>query len=174
MYVTMKRGQSPLFYCLLLMINLIEKISGYAHEVVDGTEYFVVDVIQSKKGGLISVLLDGDEGIPIQKCTEVNRHVSQRIDEEIPDDVGAFVVEVSSPGVDRPLKLERQFPKHIGRNLSFEDAEGNKVEGKLLAVKDGNVDIEQEYKEKGKKKQILTKQYSLTSISNPVVVVSFK
>lgn len=156
-------------------MELAAQIEAWAIEALETEpQYFVVEILRSKTGKQISVLLDGDQGISISKCGEVGRYISRKVDEEIPDDIGAFTVEVSSPGVDRPLKLARQFPKHIGRSLRFTDDEGKEQEGVLKAVNGEELNLEQSIKEKGKKKQVFEKTYLVNSIKDPKVVVSFK
>ncbi len=155
-------------------MELAEKIREFAEAAIEDPQYFVVEVISSGSGRTISVLMDGDEGIPISECSRVSRAISARVDEEIPDEVGAFTIEVSSPGVDRPLRQLRQFPKHIGRNLQFTDKEGRKREGKLLELEDNRLKLEEEVKEKGKKKQMVVNQYIMEEMHDPRVVVSFK
>lgn len=169
-----KRGQSPLFYCIEM--DIVKLIEQWASETLTDTSYFLVEVLQSKKGGLISVLIDGDEGVNIDECVRVNRYISKRIDEEVPDDFGAFVVEVSSPGVDRPLKFQRQYPQHIGRKIQFTLADGQEKTGVLIAVSQEQITIEEEVKEKGKgkKKQMVNNGYSIATMINPKLIVSFK
>jgi ribosome maturation factor RimP len=155
-------------------MELLKQIEAYAREKVDGSEFFVVEVVQEKSGRMIRVLLDGDTGISISKCGEVSRHISARIDEEIPDETGAFTVEVSSPGADRPLKMERQYHKHLGRDLSFRDESGTTHEGTLKSIENGVIVLEETFKEKGKKKQVIENTYAIDKIIDPKVVVSFK
>lgn len=156
-------------------MELAAQIEQWANEALQGeTEYFVVEVLRSKTGKQITVLLDGDQGIPIQKCGEVSRFISRMVDEEVPDEVGAFTVEVSSPGVDRPLKMIRQFAKHLGRSLRFTDEEGKEQEGVFKALDGEVLSLEMTIKEKGKKKQVVERTYNLSSITDPKVVVSFK
>lgn len=155
-------------------MELAAKIRAFAEEAIEDPQYFIVEVVTEANGKMIKVLMDGDAGIPIAECGRVSRNISNRIDEEIPDEVGAFTVEVSSPGVDRPLKLARQFTKHVGRSLSFTDADGNKHEGRFVEM-DGNIlKIEEAFKEKGKKKQLLLNEFNIEQINDPRVVVSFK
>lgn len=155
-------------------MELAAKIREYVEAALVDPQYFLVDVLKSNNGKLISVLLDGDAGIPIAECSRVSRAISARIDEEIPDETGAFTVEVSSPGVDRPLKQIRQFPKHIGRSLEFGAADGKKHEGRLVNVEGDTLTLEESFKEKGKKKQLLLNTYKFEQINDPRVVVSFK
>lgn len=155
-------------------MELKEKIEAFVREALEDPQYFIVDVITSKSGRTISVLLDGDAGIPIDVCGKVSRAVSARIDEEIPDEVGAFTVEVSSPGVDRPLKQLRQLPKHVGRSLVFTDGQGTRHEGVLKEVRGEALVLEETFKEKGKKKEVRESEYIFEQLSDPRVVVSFK
>lgn len=155
-------------------MELAAKIKGFVEEAIEDPQYFLVEVLKSGNGRLITVLLDGDEGIPIAECSKVNRAISARIDEEIPDETGAFTLEVSSPGVDRPLKHLRQFTKHIGRNVEFVDMLGTKREGRLTELSGDLLKIEESFKEKGKKKQLLLNEYKFEQMSDPRVVVSFK
>src|SRR6476619_4713909 len=64
----------------------------------------------------IKVFLDADDGLTIEKCTSVNKALYKYIEETglFP---GGFSLEVSSPGVDEPLKLHRQYKKNTGRKV---------------------------------------------------------
>ena len=57
---------------------------------------------------------------------------------------GTFSLEVSSPGVDEPLKLKRQYIKNIGRYLEIDTTEGNHLEGKLLMADESAIELEEE------------------------------
>lgn len=155
-------------------MDLGGKIRQFVEEALEDPQYFLVDIVQRGDGRLFTILLDGDAGIPISECGRINRKISNRIDEEIPDDIGAFTIEVSSPGVDRPLKSLRQLTKHLGRTLSFIDAGGERQEGKLKELKENTLIIEQAFKEKGKKQQLLLNEYKWEQIQDPKVVVTFK
>ena len=82
----------------------------------------------------ISVIIDGDEGVPLSECIRVNRAVESKLDREEED----FSLEVSSPDVTNPLVVFRQFKKNIGRILSVKTAE-EKIEGKLVEVIGDNI-----------------------------------
>lgn len=91
----------------------------------------------------IKVFLDADDGITIEKCTSVNKALYKYIEESglFPD--GNFSLEVSSPGVDEPLKLYRQYKKNIGRNVEVLMNDAGRVEGKLLEVNDEGIIVEE-------------------------------
>ena len=77
--------------------------------------HFVVEVKISPDLKRIGVALDGDTGVDIDFCAAVSRELGNEL--ETLEDLGAYVLEVSSPGADAPMKLLRQFPKHVGREL---------------------------------------------------------
>ncbi len=120
----------------------------------------------------ISVYVDGDQGVTIDKCVKLNRALYKQIVEEgvCPD--GEFALEVSSPGVDEPLILERQYTKNIGRVVEVTDNEGKLIEGKLLNVTTEGIEIEEE-KGKGKKKEVVKHLIPFTAIQTTVVKIIF-
>ena len=94
-------------------------------------EYFLIEV-KVKPTNNIKVYIDGDKGISIEKCVYFNRLLYKKIDEAGMFPEGDFSLEVSSPGLDKPLKLHRQYLKNIGRNIEVTFNDGSKKEGKLL------------------------------------------
>lgn len=160
---------------LLYMINLEETLKNFAQEFLEGSEHFLIEVEKSTKNSTkYVVVIDGDEGVSIDACSQLSRHISKKVDEELEDDLEAFTYEVSTPGVDRPLMLERQYPKHIGRTLKF-TAEEKVIKGEILEVSNGELTLNVEEKQKGKKKLEYTKQvFKLKDINEPKIIVSFK
>lgn len=120
----------------------------------------------------ISVYVDGDQGVTIDKCVKLNRALYKQIVEEgvCPD--GEFALEVSSPGVDEPLVLERQYTKNLGRVVEVTDLEGKMIEGKLLSATAEGIEVEEE-KGKGKKKEVIKHQIPFSSIKSTVVKIIF-
>lgn len=79
--------------------------------------------------GKISVVIDGDAGVPLNECIRISRAVEGNLDREEED----FSLEVSSPDIAKPLQKLRQYKKNIGRTLKVKTAE-SKTEGKLVEV----------------------------------------
>lgn len=98
-------------------------------KIADRPELFLVEVKMLPNNKLI-IHVDGDEGISIQDCVAISRHVGFHLEEENAIEQ-AYNLEVSSPGVGEPLKLIRQYNKNIGRTVSVKLKEGLKKEGKL-------------------------------------------
>ncbi len=105
-------------------------------------EYFLVEV-KVKPTNNIKVYIDGDKGISIEKCVYFNRQLYKKIDEAEMFPAGDFSLEVSSPGVDKPLKLYRQYLKNTGRNVEVTFNDGSKKEGKLLQATNEDIVLEQ-------------------------------
>jgi ribosome maturation factor RimP len=165
--------KSPLFY--RRMIGLEEKIKAYLEEIVADPQYFIVDIVISGNDKVkIVVLLDGDEGVSIDYCASVSRQLGHRMEE---DGVleKAYVLEVSSPGLDHPLTNLRQYEKNVGRNVKVDTTDGKSIRGELLEAKEDFILVNQEIKEKGKKKIKLEEtKVSFENIDKTKVLVSFK
>ena len=141
-------------------------------KIADRPELFLVAIKMLPNNKLI-IHVDGDEGISIQDCAAISRHVGFHLEEENAIEK-AYNLEVSSPGVGEPLLLTRQYHKNIGRELSVKLNEGVVKEGKLLAVTESAILIEEKVKEKGKKVQLVEKQIEFNSIVETKVLISFK
>ena len=141
-------------------------------KIADRPELFLVEVKMLPNNKLI-IHVDGDEGISIQDCVAISRHVGFHLEEENAIEQ-AYNLEVSSPGVGEPLKLIRQYNKNIGRTVSIKLKEGLKKEGKLLAVTDNNLLIEESVKEKGKKAVTIQTDVPFNDILETSVLISFK
>jgi ribosome maturation factor RimP len=104
--------------------------------------YFLVD-LRIKPTNNIKVFLDGDAGITIEKCVQFNRALYKKMEEAgfFPD--GDFSLEVSSPGLDEPLKSIRQYKKNIGRKVEVLLEDGTKKEGRLAEVGEDGIIVEE-------------------------------
>ena len=104
-------------------------------------EYFLVS-IRIKPTNNIKVFIDGDNGIAIEKCVRFNRKLYKLIEETGMFPEGEFSLELSSPGVDEPLKMHRQYPKNIGREVEVLFTDDTTKQGKMLAVTEADITIE--------------------------------
>ena len=105
----------------------------------DLTDCFLVDVQLSKSKNL-TVFIDSDEGVTYAKCRIISRHLEAVIEENrwLPE---KYTLNVSSPGADKPLKMWRQYPKHIGRELKVLLKDGNEVSGELLNASENKLEL---------------------------------
>lgn len=137
----------------------------------DREDVFPVEV-KVHPGNKILIFLDADNGITIDKCAQINRALYKLIEENALFENENFSMEVSSPGVDEPLKLKRQYKKNIGRTVEVILMDGSKKQGKLISVNDEEIIIE-EAEGKGKKAIIKTTLILFNNIMHTKVLVTF-
>lgn len=128
--------------------------------------------IKIKPTNNYKVYIDADGGLGIEKCTRINRALYRQIEEQGLHPDGNFSLEVSSPGIDEPLKLLRQYKKNIGRHVEVVLNDGQKKEGKLKEVADAAITIEQ-VSGKGKKAITADVQINLDDIKQTTVQIKF-
>ena len=149
-----------------------QKIEDFVAEIT--SQYGTVFPVEIKisPANDIKVFLDADDGITIEKCTAVNKALYKYIDGTglFPD--GNFSLEVSSPGVDEPLKLHRQYKKNTGRRVEVLLNDGGKVEGTLLNTGDNEITIE-ERKGKGSKLTSQSTTILFSQIKHTKVLITF-
>ena len=114
--------------------------------------YFLVET-SVKPTNNIRVFVDADQGAAIDQLSKINRALYKWVEENLFPN-GDFSIEVSSPGLDEALKLDRQYLKNIGRMVEIVLKSGLKKEGKLISVSENEIMIEEE-KGKGKKKEVI-------------------
>lgn len=150
-------------------IQQIEKLVALILE--EETEYFLVS-LKIKPTNNIKVFIDGDNGLPIEKCVRFNRKLYKLIEEAAWYPEGEFSLELSSPGIEEPLKMNRQYIKNIGRNVEVVFLDDTKKEGKLLAVTEADIIIE--FTE-GKGKKAVTEQLVIpfSNIKTTTVQIKF-
>ena len=141
-------------------------------KIADREDLFLVDVKMHPNGKLI-ILVDGDNGIGIQDCAAISWHVGFHLEEESVLE-HAYNLEVSSPGIDTPLKQVRQYQKNIGRTLSIKVGDTKRA-GNLLSVSEEGVTIEEKVKqEKGKKASLVESFIPFDQILETKVLISLK
>lgn len=115
-----------------------ENIIKISNEIAEKLGFFVVDISfrGDQRKRIIEVFVDGEKNVSADDLAEISREINKTI--EANDLIKeSYRLDVSTPGVDRPLKYLKQFPKHINRNfeITFNTEDGIKtVNGKLMAV----------------------------------------
>lgn len=140
---------------------------------VDDEGYFLVDV-EIKPSNKIVVLVDGDEGVPIEFCVALSRLIEGSLDREKED----FELEVSSPGIGQPLKVHRQFLKCVDRNVEVITLDGMKYKGILKSATKAEIVVAEEKQVKipGRRKkevQIIEHQFSFEDIKSVKETIKF-
>lgn len=150
----------------------IETISRLADEVLqEHPACFLVEV-KIKPTNNVQVYLDGEEGISISTCTQVNKALYKKLEDSQLFADGDFSLEVSSAGLSEPLKLFRQYKKNIGRNVEVVLKSGEKLEGKMIEVEEDKILLEQ-LKGKGKKQEIINHSISFNDIKSTKIQIIF-
>jgi len=148
--------------------NIKEILAAAYKEEEELSDCFTLNVlIHGKK---VEIFSDSDTGIKFWQCQKLSRKVEAYLDESqvLGED---YTIEVSSPGVDKPLQLFRQFPRNVGRTLvvTFEDE--SKLEAKMEAVTEEEITLKVPGPKKGMFK---SKTFPFDTIRSAVVQVSFK
>jgi ribosome maturation factor RimP len=154
-------------------MEIAVEIKRIVEERLIGDSQFVVavHVSSSKAPQKVVVVVDGDAGVTIDDCATISRELSKVLD-NIPRLSEHYVLEVSTPGLDQPLQLLRQYRKNIGRKLKVRLNEST-LEGQLLEVTDENITLAQEVGT-GKKKATVPVVVNFSEIDKTFVLVSFK
>jgi ribosome maturation factor RimP len=111
----------------------IQAIEQWAGQIIDSAAGDFLVELKLQPGNNIKVFVDGDNGVAIDKLVHYNRSLYKRIEESGMFPGGNFSIEVSSPGLDEPLKMYRQYLKNIGRDVEVILKDGIKKEGNSLA-----------------------------------------
>jgi ribosome maturation factor RimP len=131
------------------MRQMPETLVRLAEPVVTGLGYELVGIEHHAGRGrpLVRVYIDAEEGITVDACAQVSRQLSAVFDVEEPIS-GPYTLEVSSPGIDRPLFTREQFHRFRGEEVQLKltrlVAGQRRMKGKLLEVSEQAVVLEQE------------------------------
>ncbi len=154
-----------------------EQIAIFIDEALEGTDCFLVD-FKIKPTNNYKIYIDSDTQFTLEKCMRINRNLRKKVEEAelYPD--GDVSLEVSSPGVDSPLKLFRQYKKNIGRTLEIilTDEAAMGITGKLITVEEDTIQIEKK-QIKSRSKKIIPEveilDIPLSSIKSATVCIEF-
>jgi ribosome maturation factor RimP len=151
------------------LIRIIEEKVN--HLLGTHPSHFLVEV-RIKPTNNVKVFIDADEGVILSELIDYNRKLYKQLEESTLFPNGDFSLEVSSPGLDEPLKLFRQYKKNIGRFVEVHFKDSTKKEGKLIDATQDGIIIETETG-KGKKKEIKQESILFDQIKNTKIQVKF-
>lgn len=140
-------------------------------QLIGSDDVFLVEV-KVIPGHNIKVFLDADNGVTIEKCIRINRALYKQIEESDLFADGDFSLEVSSPGVEEPLRLYRQYIKNIGRTVEIIMNDGSRKEGKLIDINEQEIIIEEKTGQ-SKKAVINTTNILFNQVKHTKVLVTF-
>lgn len=139
--------------------------------MIEGTDMFLVN-FKVKPTNNFKIYIDADSGFSIDKSVSINRRLRAAIDEAGFFPEGDYSLEVSSPGIDEPLVMHRQYLKNIGREVlvTLNNEAKSEIEGKLTKVEDEHITVATT----NKKKEVTEHQIAIADIASIVVQISFK
>ena len=145
-------------------LKLVEGLLSEKFAEEEFKDCFLVDIEYSKVNNKLQVFIDSDSDFGFDKCRKISRHLESYIDEH--GVLGSkYTLEVSSPGLYRPLKFKRQFVKNKGRVLKVNLEEGGKVEGRIMEVDEVKIVLEIKN---------ISRSINFESIKSAQLVPSFK
>ena len=140
----------------------------------DFADCFLID-IKLHEHKKLDVFVDADSGMTFRRCQRLSRYLESYIDEE--GWLGPkYVLEVSSPGLSRPLKLKRQYYKNIGRKIKVKTIDGQSQTGIMTVVTEEAITLEEKVRIKeGKKKKTVIQQTEIPfeHIRKAVIQITF-
>ena len=148
-------------------------VKKLVEEMLDD-KMFLVEITVSQRN-VINVFVDSYDGLTIEQCISISRHVEHSFDREEED----FELQVSSPGLSEKFKVKEQFYKYIGREIELVTVSDVELQGVIQSATDDEIILEtsaRELVEGQKKKQLVVKQYHLKydEIKSAKAVISFK
>lgn len=122
---------------------LKDQISEYITPALHKAGYFLEDVnlVSPGQHRIVTVIVDGERALNLDQVTVASKLVSELLDEATFMGETPFTLEVTSPGIDRPLTLPRHFAKNVDRLLKVTKTDGDVVTGRILANTDSDVTL---------------------------------
>jgi ribosome maturation factor RimP len=117
----------------------------------------------------IAIVVDGDNPLDLDAVAELSRVASELLD-TVTDDDGEYVLEVGSPGVERPLTTAKHFLRNRGRLVALELADGSELTGRVTGLTDGVLTL---VMREPKKSKLTIRELAFADITKAVVQVEF-
>jgi len=149
---------------------LKDQISELVTPAVSDLGFYLEDVHVATPGShrIVTCVVDGDASLNLDQVTSVSRVISELLDEAVFMGETPFTLEVTSPGVDRPLTQPRHFAKNADRLLKIIKLDGSEVTGRILSNTDHDVTLSVTIK-----KEMIEQSISLADIKRAVVEIEF-
>jgi len=149
---------------------LKDQISELVTPAVSVQGFYLEDVHVATPGNhrIVTCIVDGDASLNLDQVTSVSRVISELLDEAAFMGETPFTLEVTSPGVDRPLTQPRHFAKNVDRLLKIIKLDGTEVTGRILSNTDQDVTLTVTVK-----KETLEQTVPLADIKRAVVEIEF-
>ena len=143
-------------------MSVIEVISSTLAPIIADSGFYLEEVtLSSDAPKILTVIIDGDTPLNLDQVTSVTKEISELL-EQLPE-LGdfPFTLEVSSPGIDRPLTLPRHWRKNLGRLVTITLQDGSVVKGRIGELVDQLIKIDE-------------RELALSDITRAQVEIEFK
>ncbi len=151
-----------------------ESIIRLVAEALEENENLFLIELSFLSDNKILVEVDGDSGVNLKECIRISRHVEHNLDREEED----FALEVTSVNITKPLKVQRQYKKNIGRTMGVKTTDGEEFEGVLIQSDENQITLEWKAREpkpigKGKITVVKTAEIVYKNIQEAKVKIIF-
>lgn len=155
---------------MILKDTVIQLVEAF----LENTGYYLVDLKVSNDNRIL-VEIDSFEGVSIDFCVELNRHIEANLDREIED----YELEVASAGLTEPFKVLKQYEKNLGNEVEVLTKDGKKLTGILMLCDDAKIILQQEKlvkPEGAKRKTTIVEETEIpyTNIKTTKYIIRFK
>ena len=149
---------------------LKDQVSELVTPALHQAGYFLEDVniVSPGQHRIVTVIVDGESGLNLDQVTVASKLVSELLDAATFMGETPFTLEVTSPGIDRPLTLPRHFAKNVDRLLKVTKTDGVTVTGRILSNTESDVTLS--VTEKKDVKEVVV---ALTDIKRATVEIEF-
>lgn len=143
-------------------------------EWLEGKDYFLVG-LDISADDRISVEIDHADGVWIEDCADLSRHIESRINREEED----YELEVGSAGLGQPFRVKRQYEIHVGHDVETQTLDGRKWKGRLVDVDDSGFSLEamEKVKEEGRKRpvnKLVTRHFGFGEVAYTKYLIKIK
>ncbi|MFF8833559.1 ribosome maturation factor RimP [Streptomyces sp. NPDC015131] len=121
-----------------------ERLRGLLEPLVSAKDLDLeeIEVTRAGRRRMLRIIVDSDQGVELDTCAELSRAISDKLDETDAMGDEEYVLEVGSPGADRPLTEHRHYVRATGRLVKFQLHEGGDLVARILSVDDEGLDLE--------------------------------
>ena len=153
---------------------LKETVNQIIEDFIVEKNYYLVD-LKITPDNRISIEIDSFNGVSIEFCMELNKHIESQLDREIED----YELEVSSAGLTEPFKVHKQYEKNLGNEVEVLTKVGFKINGILVEIRETDfvLEIEKAEKPEGSKRKIIVKEqltFLYEDIKTTKYIIRFK
>lgn len=152
-------------------MELEDRIKELLETLLEKKNSYLVD-LKVRPNQLVQIFVDRDPHITIEDCVSISRGLQSELNKQFPFSE-RYVLEVSSPGMDQPLKVLRQYKKSVGRDVDVVLHSGEKRSGMLMYADEEKIILEERSGSKSKPKEAAQVDISFIDIKSTSVVIKF-